>query len=72
MFAQFAAQGFAGDAGYAVSAKLAEKSKIAKRNEVSIKATKGKECFEMASKVTVMMFAIMAMAMAGQLACSSQ
>jgi len=33
-------QGVVGDAGYAVSAKLAEKSKIAKRNEVSIKATK--------------------------------
>lgn len=29
-----------GDAGYAVSAKLAEKSKIAKKGEVSVKATK--------------------------------
>lgn len=38
----------------------------------SIKATKGKPCFEMASKVTVMMFAVVVMVMAGQLACSSQ
>lgn len=29
-----------GDAGYAVSAKLTEKSKVAKRGEVKIKATK--------------------------------
>jgi len=29
-----------GDAGYAVSAKLAEKSKVAKKGEVKVKATK--------------------------------
>jgi hypothetical protein len=29
-----------GDAGYAVSAKLAEKSKVAKKGEVSVKADK--------------------------------
>jgi hypothetical protein len=33
-------QGVAGDAGYAVANKLAEKSKIAKRGEVKVKAVK--------------------------------
>ena len=34
------AQGVAGDAGYAVANKLAEKTKIAKRGEIKVKATK--------------------------------
>jgi hypothetical protein len=33
-------QGVAGDAGYAVANKLAEKTKIAKRGEVKVKAVK--------------------------------
>jgi hypothetical protein len=33
-------QGVTGDAGYAVANKLAEKSKIAKRGEVKVKAVK--------------------------------
>jgi hypothetical protein len=33
-------QGVAGDAGYAVANKLAEKSKIAKKGEVKVKAVK--------------------------------
>ena len=33
-------QGVAGDAGYAVANKLAEKSKIAKRGEVKVRAVK--------------------------------
>jgi hypothetical protein len=32
-------QGVAGDAGYAVASKLAEKTKIAKKGEVKVKAT---------------------------------
>jgi len=38
-----------GDAGYAVAAKLAEKSKIAKKGEVKVKATKAPKA---KSKVT--------------------
>lgn len=33
-------QGITGDAGYAVANKLAEKSKVAKRGEVKVRATK--------------------------------
>jgi hypothetical protein len=33
-------QGVAGDAGYAVANKLAEKTKIAKKGEVKVKAVK--------------------------------
>ena len=33
-------QGVAGDAGYAVANKLAEKTKVAKKGEVRVKATK--------------------------------
>jgi hypothetical protein len=39
-----------GDAGYAVAAKLAEKSKIAKKGEVKVKATKAPTASK--SKVT--------------------
>jgi hypothetical protein len=33
-------QGVAGDAGYAVASKLAEKTKLAKKGEVKVKAVK--------------------------------
>jgi hypothetical protein len=43
-------QGVAGDAGYAVANKLAEKTKIAKKGEVKVKATKASA--KSAEKVT--------------------
>jgi hypothetical protein len=44
-------QGVAGDAGYAVANKLAEKTKIAKKGEVKVKATSVKASAK-AEKVT--------------------
>ena len=42
----------AGDAGYAVANKLAEKTKIAKKGEVKVKATKATAPAKSAGKVT--------------------
>jgi len=42
----------AGDAGYAVAAKLAEKTKIAKKGEVKVKATAVKSTAKADTKVT--------------------
>ena len=41
-----------GDAGYAVAAKLAEKTKIAKRGDVQVKATSVKSAVKAGTKVT--------------------
>jgi hypothetical protein len=41
----------AGDAGYAVANKLAEKTKLAKRGEVKVKATSVKSVAKSADKV---------------------
>ena len=43
-------QGVAGDAGYAVANKLAEKTKIAKKGEVKVKATSTKASAKSAEK----------------------
>ena len=45
-------QGVTGDAGYAVANKLAEKTKIAKRGEVKVKATSVKSAVKADAKVT--------------------
>jgi hypothetical protein len=45
-------QGVTGDAGYAVANKLAEKTKIAKKGEVKVKATSAKASAKSAEKVT--------------------
>jgi hypothetical protein len=45
-------QGVAGDAGYAVASKLAEKTKIAKKGEVKVKATSVKTAAKAGTKVT--------------------
>jgi len=45
-------QGVAGDAGYAVANKLAEKTKIAKKGEVKVKATSVKTAAKAGTKVT--------------------
>ena len=45
-------QGQTGDAGYAVANKLAEKTKIAKRGEVKVKATAVKSAVKADTKVT--------------------
>ena len=45
-------QGQTGDAGYAVANKLAEKTKIAKRGEVKVKATSVKSAVKADAKVT--------------------
>ena len=45
-------QGVAGDAGYAVANKLAEKTKIAKKGEVKVKATAVKSAVKAGTKVT--------------------
>jgi uncharacterized protein YoaH (UPF0181 family) len=42
----------AGDAGYAVANKLAEKTKLAKRGEVKVKATSVKSAVKADAKVT--------------------
>ena len=42
----------AGDAGYAVANKLAEKTKVAKKGEVKVKATAVKTAVKTGSKVT--------------------
>jgi hypothetical protein len=44
--------GQTGDAGYAVANKLAEKTKIAKKGEVKVKATKAPVVAKTADKVT--------------------
>ena len=44
-------QGVAGDAGYAVANKLAEKTKIAKKGEVKVKATSVKATTKASAKV---------------------
>jgi hypothetical protein len=44
--------GQTGDAGYAVANKLAEKTKIAKKGEVKVKATKAPASAKNADKVT--------------------
>ena len=44
-------QGVTGDAGYAVANKLAEKTKIAKKGEVKVKATSTKASAKSAEKV---------------------
>ena len=44
-------QGVAGDAGYAVANKLAEKTKIAKKGEVKVKATSVKSAVKASTKV---------------------
>jgi hypothetical protein len=41
----------AGDAGYAVANKLAEKTKLAKRGEVTVKATKAVSTAKSSTKV---------------------
>ena len=46
-------QGQTGDAGYAVANKLAEKTKIAKKGEVRVKATKATTSAKSADKVAV-------------------
>ena len=45
-------QGVTGDAGYAVANKLAEKTKIAKKGEVKVKATAVKTAVKAGTKVT--------------------
>ena len=45
-------QGQTGDAGYAVANKLAEKTKIAKKGEVKVKATKATASAKSADKVS--------------------
>jgi hypothetical protein len=45
-------QGVTGDAGYAVANKLAEKTKIAKKGEVKVKATSVKTVAKAGTKVT--------------------
>ena len=45
-------QGVTGDAGYAVANKLAEKTKIAKKGEVKVKATSVKTAAKAGTKVT--------------------
>ena len=45
-------QGVAGDAGYAVANKLAEKTKLAKKGEVKVKATTVKTAVKAGTKVT--------------------
>ena len=45
-------QGVAGDAGYAVANKLAEKTKLAKKGEVKVKATAVKASAKAGTKVT--------------------
>jgi len=45
-------QGIAGDAGYAVAGKLAEKTKIAKKGEVRVKVAKTTAAAKSADKVT--------------------
>ena len=45
-------QGVAGDAGYAVANKLAEKTKLAKKGEVKVKATAVKSAVKAGTKVT--------------------
>jgi hypothetical protein len=45
-------QGVTGDAGYAVANKLAEKTKIAKKGEVKVKATAVKTAAKAGTKVT--------------------
>ena len=45
-------QGYTGDASYAVANKLAEKTKIAKRGEVKVKATSVKSAVKADAKVT--------------------
>ena len=45
-------QGVAGDAGYAVANKLAEKTKIAKKGEVKVKAPAVKTAVKAGTKVT--------------------
>ena len=45
-------QGVTGDAGYAVANKLAEKTKIAKKGEVKVKATAVKSAVKAGTKVT--------------------
>ena len=45
-------QGVTGDAGYAVANKLAEKTKIAKKGEVKVKATSVKTAVKANTKVT--------------------
>jgi hypothetical protein len=46
-------QGVTGDAGYAVANKLAEKTKIAKKGEVKVKATSVKSTVKADAKVAV-------------------
>ena len=45
-------QGVTGDAGYAVANKLAEKTKVAKKGEVKVKATSVKTAAKAGAKVT--------------------
>ena len=45
-------QGVTGDAGYAVANKLAEKTKLAKKGEVKVKATSVKSSAKADAKVT--------------------
>jgi len=45
-------QGVTGDAGYAVANKLAEKTKLAKKGEVKVKATAVKTAVKAGTKVT--------------------
>jgi hypothetical protein len=45
-------QGVTGDAGYAVANKLAEKTKVAKKGEVKVKATSVKTAAKAGTKVT--------------------
>ena len=45
-------QGVTGDAGYAVANKLAEKTKLAKKGEVKVKATAVKPAVKAGTKVT--------------------
>jgi hypothetical protein len=45
-------QGVTGDAGYAVASKLAEKTKLAKKGEVKVKATSVKSAVKAGTKVT--------------------
>jgi hypothetical protein len=44
--------GVTGDAGYAVASKLAEKTKLAKKGEVKVKATSVKSAVKADTKVT--------------------
>ena len=46
-------QGQTGDAGYAVANKLAEKTKIAKRGEIKVKAVKTTTATKASAKVAV-------------------